>query len=131
MGTMGSFGLIIGLVIITVAVIYVIIFVLVPMAGLKKKEVSEISKIPLPALNERARIIVEYGIAYFIRKEQIDIRKYPLALHRLYSAALNAEKELIHTDSAVIRLPSLIPAEYGTVNFELTVYRELLDKKKK
>jgi len=128
---MASFGYIIGTVILVVGLIYLIIFVLLPMIGLKKKEPAAISKIPLPPLNDRARIIVEYGIAYFMRKEKIDLRRYPLALHRLYCAALNAEKELFRTDSTIIRLPSLVPEEYGSVNFELTVYRDLLDRKKK
>ncbi|MGV8121969.1 MAG: Hsp70 family protein [Candidatus Xenobiia bacterium LiM19] len=127
---MGTVGFIIGTVIVIVALIYLVIFVLVPMAGVKKKEAAPITKIPLPALNERARIIVEYGIAYFLRKEKIDIRKHPLALHRLYSAALKAEKELTLSDSTVIRLPSLVPEDYGPVNFELTVYKDLLEKKK-
>ncbi|MHC9543930.1 MAG: Hsp70 family protein [Vulcanimicrobiota bacterium] len=127
---MGTFGFIIGAVIIIVGLIYLVIFVLVPMIGVKKKEAAAITKIPLPALNERARIIVEYGIAYFLRKEKIDIRKHPLALHRLYSAALKAEKELTLSDSTVIRLPSLVPEDYGPVNFELTVYKDLLEKKK-
>lgn len=127
---MGTVGFIIGAVIVIVALIYLVIFVLVPMAGVKKKEAAPITKIPLPALNERARIIVEYGIAYFLRKEKIDIRKHPLALHRIYSAALKAEKELTLSDSTVIRLPSLVPEDYGPVNFELTVYKDLLEKKK-
>lgn len=127
---MGTVGFIIGAVIVIVALIYLVIFVLVPMTGVKKKEAAPITKIPLPALNERARIIVEYGIAYFLRKEKIDIRKHPLALHRIYSAALKAEKELTLSDSTVIRLPSLVPEDYGPVNFELTVYKDLLEKKK-
>jgi len=127
---MVTFGFVLGAVIVAITVIYLVLFVVVPMMGVKKKEAAAITKIPLPALNERARIIVEYGIAYFLRKERIDIRKHPLALHRLYSAALKAEKELNLSDSTVIRLPSLVPEDYGPVNFELTVYKDLLEKKK-
>jgi hypothetical protein len=113
-----------------VGIIYLAIFLISPMQGVKKTPPAEVSKIPLPELSDRARIIVRHALEHFIRKEKIDLTREPLAIRRLYDAAIQAEKELSVSESSLIRLTHIVSDEWGTLNLELRVYRELFEGKK-
>ena len=125
------FIIIIVAIMAAVGIFYLITFLIYPMLGVKKKQAPEVSRIPLPELNERAKLIVEYALTYFYKKEKIDLRKEPLAIRRLYDAALEAEKELKRSESTLIRLRHMVTDDWGSLNLELRIYRELFEKKKK
>jgi hypothetical protein len=113
----------------TVIIFYILFYAIFPMHGIKKRGEPEVAeKIPLPQLNESAQRIADHCVSFFLKKEKIDLRKNPLALRRIYDAAIKAEGELRSRESATIKIPFIVPDDYGPVNFDLTVYRDLLDK---
>jgi hypothetical protein len=124
-----SFIYIIGGILGIIVIFYTVFFMLFPMHGVKKKEEPEVAgMIPLPELNERAQRIADHVLSFFQKKEKIDLRKNPLALRRVYDAAIKAEGELRTQTSAIIKIPFIVPDDYGPVNLDLTIYRELFDE---
>jgi len=128
---METIGIVIASVMGVVAIIYLVLFMIVPMAGRKKAEVDPLVRmhtIELPRMTDGATKIVNHILNFINRTEGTDLRKNRLAHKRICDAALKAEKELQVQESVLIRIPGIAHNDSGPINLELTIYRDLIGR---